>query len=101
MPQGSAQGMGQNPIGEFDLQADVRDFMALPGGEASATVVFREAGTLVMPVVAEGAGAATGGTPAEPVVFQTTSTCNLRLSPGQGGDMLIEMVACESVSTLG
>lgn len=98
MPQGTAQ----NPIGEFDLQADLRDFMALPGGGASATVVFREIGTLTAPVVAQGSDAAGRQAAGEPAVFQTTSTCNLRLSPGEAeSDMLIEMLACDSVSTLG
>ncbi|HET7408811.1 MAG TPA: hypothetical protein VFJ13_01295 [Paracoccaceae bacterium] len=94
---GQAHGT-QNPIEDFSLKADVRSVTELPDGGASAVVAFDESGVLVTPAVA--GGSATPSGEMERVVFQTSSTCNVRLAP-DGDSVMIEMIACESVSTVG
>ena len=112
----SPQQVGPKSIEDFTLQAQVQNVMELPGGEASATVVFHEAGTIAVPAPAQpGEGQATQGAqsqggaqgqqgpaiPTERVVFQTTSTCDLRLSTTGGEAVKIAMAACEAITTIG
>src|SRR5690606_31467540 len=89
----------QNPIQDFSLEAEVRSVTELPDGGASAVIVFDESGVLSMPMVAEGAADPAGET--DRVVFQTSSTCNVRLASEGGDSILMERVACDSISTMG
>ena len=112
----SPQQVGPKSIEDFTLQSEVQNVMELPGGEASATVVFHEAGTIAVPAPAQqgeiqarqaaqsqaGARGQEGpAIPTERVVFQTTSTCDLRLSTTGGEAVKIEMAACEAITTIG
>lgn len=124
---GHAHGQ-QNPIEDFNLEADVLSVTELPDGGASAVVVFNESGAIAMPAnpdaaaqsqstdapdeAATSAAAEQGGDSvaaddsatapgARRLVFQTSSTCNMRLATDGGESIKIEMIACDSVATMG
>lgn len=105
----SPEQVGPKTIEDFTLKTEVENVTELPGGEASATVIFHEAGTIA--VAAPGRPGEVRarrreeeerpGIPTERVVFQTTSMCDLRLSPMGEKDVQIKMAACETVTTMG
>lgn len=100
MSMGPQQG-GKMPIEEFSLEAEVYDVIELPGGAASAIVMFSESGVLQLPAMAEGAEAAEGEPSTEPVVFHTASTCTLRFAAEGDNAIVIEVAACDSTTTAG
>jgi hypothetical protein len=82
--------MGKLAVEDYAIEADVRDVRQLPNGEASAAVVFHEAGA----IAARGDGAE-----AARAVFDSSSTCDLRLS-GSGEALAIEAASCMSSTTM-
>jgi hypothetical protein len=81
--------MGKLAVEDYAIEAEVRDVRQLPNGEASATVVFHEAGAIAGRGDAETARA----------VFDSSSTCDLRLS-GSGEALAIAAASCVSSTTM-
>jgi hypothetical protein len=92
------RGMGFQRIMEaledFTLAVEVEAVTALPNGESSAQVSFREMGMFVPP----GGEAAEEGA-AQGLTFVSISDCDLRLS-GTEGEPKIELISCMTSMTM-
>lgn len=105
---GGMMGRAHAPrIDDYSLEAEVLSVTELPGDEASAVVAIDESGLLAKPSAPEGETAQgetaqdeTAQGEAGGAVFQSHSTCNLRLAP-DGDSIVVKMIACDSVATMG